>query len=228
MRKIIKVVLVFIGLAVVGFGVYAYKLRSLAHEGNDLFEQRCLNVNPFLIGYKNSFLEMADVINNPENYEEGSGIGVFENYIWQMGIYLEEENKWLEAQSAYINRWDFQLFEPWYIKQAAEYQIKMYEGYRDDARYMLEIYNAGGATEELTTKFNEARDRRDKYSELYFTFGNEATEIFDLRKFLVIIPAPNGCTEENMTIPDTSGSIDWEEDIEPTPNPAILDPDSVS
>ena len=210
------------------FGVYAYKLRSLAYEGNNLFEQRCLQVNPHLIAYKNSFLVMADMINNPSNYEAGSGAGVFENYIAEAKNYLEAENEWLSTQSAYINRWDFQIFEPWYIKQAANYQIQMYEGYRDGAKYMIEIYNADGATEELWNKMDEAKAKRDRYSDLYFKFGNEATEIFDLRKFLAIVPAPEGCTEENMTIPNTSDSIDWGESDEPTPAPVISNPDLVS
>lgn len=228
MKKLIKVFLVLILVAVASFGIYAYKLHSLANEGNNLFEQRCLQVNPHLIAYKNSFLTMADMINNPENYEAGSGSEVFQNYIAEMDNYLEAEDNWLDKQSAYINRWDFQLFEPWYIKQAADYQIQMYEGYRDDAKYMMEVYNAGGATDELWDKQGEARDRRDKYSQLYYEFGNEATEIFDLRKFLAIVPAPEGCTEENMTIPNTSGAINWDGSEESTPAPVISDPDLVS
>lgn len=228
MKKLIKVFLVLILVAVASFGIYAYKLHSLANEGNNLFEQRCLQVNPHLIAYKNSFLAMADMINNPENYEAGSGSEVFQNYIAEMDNYLEAEDNWLDKQSAYINRWDFQFFEPWYIKQAADYQIQMYEGYRDDAKYMMEVYNAGGATDELWGKQGEARDRRDKYSQLYYEFGNEATEIFDLRKFLAIVPAPEGCTEENMTIPNTSGAINWDGSEEPTPAPVISDPDLVS
>ena len=226
MRKIAKLVLVFLVLALVGFGIYAYKLRSLALEGNELFRQRCLRVNPPLISYKNSFLEMADMINNPENYKEGSGVESFENYIFQMEGYIGEEGRWLDAQSEYVNRWDFQLFEPWYIKQAAEYQLKMYEGYRDDAKYMLETYDAGGVTEEIAAKFKEARDRRDKYSQLYHDFFKEALLINDWRKVLGNVPIPEGCTEENMTIPNTSGSINWEgDDEQPVP---ILNPDLTS
>ncbi len=167
------------------------------------------------------------LLSNPENYGEGSGISVFENYISLMRVYLEEENKWLEKQSTYVNRWDFQLLEPWYIKQAAEYQLEMYYGYRDDAKYMLEIVNAGDLTDELSVKVDDAKDRRDKFSELYYAFGNEASEIFDLRKFLVIIPSPDGCTEENMSIPSTFGSVDWKGDDEERPL-IPLDPDLVS
>ena len=47
-----------------------------------------------------------------------------------MEVYVEKESEWLDAQSAHINSWDFQLFEPWYIKQAGDYQLKMYEAYR--------------------------------------------------------------------------------------------------
>lgn len=227
MKRKIKLVLVLLVLVVGGFGIYAYKLRLLANEGNDLFEQRCFYVNPPLISYKNSFLEIADMLNNPENYEAGSLTDPFENYIFQMEGYVGEESKWLDAQSAYVNRWDFQLFEPWYIKQASDYQLKMYEAYRDDAKYMLETYNNRGASEEITAKFNEARSRRDKYSELYHDFFDEALMIRDWRKILGSVPIPEGCTEENMIIPNTSGSIDWEGDDE-NKAPLLLDPNLVS
>ena len=210
MKKILKLFLILFILVITVFGVYAYKIRSLAHEGNKLFEQRCLLVNPTLISYKKAFLIMADIFNNSENYEDGSGSKIFGEYIFNMRLYLEEENKWLEAQSLYINRWDFKLFEPWYIKQAADYQLKMYEAYRDNAKYILETVDTGNAGEEILTKSEDAKNRKEKYSELYFNFSRETSEINDWRKILGNVLLPEGCTEKNMTIPDTSGSIDWE------------------
>ena len=170
---------------------------------------------------------MADMMNNPENYKERSITEPFENYIFQMEGYVGEETKWLEAQSAFVNRWDFQFFETWYIKQAAEYQLRMYEGYRDDAKYMLETYYNEGTNEEIAAKFKEAREKRNKYSELYYDFFEKASAIKDWRKIFGSVPIPEGCTEENMIIPDTSGSINWEGD-DKQENPFPVDPNLVS
>ena len=174
-------------------------------------------------------MKMADMINNPENYEDGSGTSVLEDYISEMRAYLEEENNWLDMQKKYINSRDFKLLEPWYIKQAAEYQWKMYEGYKDDAKYMLATFDAGEWTEEINSKFLEARDRRNRYEYLYYEFFDQVSDISDWRKIAVSLPLPEACTEENLTIPNTSGVIDWEGDSkEPTPTPFPIDTDLIS
>lgn len=227
MKKIIKFASLLVIFILIGFGIYIYKLRSLAYEMNSQFEHRCLYVHPPLISYKNSFLEIADYFNNPEGYPETNIGTAFEDYTSDMKVYIEKENKWLESQKAFINRWDFKLFEPWYIKQTAEYEWKMYEGYRDDAKYMIETFDAGGMTDEINAKFNEARDRRDKYQKLYDEFYNQALIIRDWRKRFTSLPLPEGCNEENTTIPNTSGSIDWRNDA-PTQNPTIFPLDRVS
>jgi len=209
-NKIVKVILTILVIGMVLFGLYAYKLHSLAVEGNKIFAYRCTNVNPPLIGYKNSFLLMADYFNDPEGSEDIDVGTAFENYNSGLKAYVEEENKWLEMQSDYMNRWDFKLIEPWYIKQAAQLQWKMYEGYRDDAKYLVATYEEGGMTEEIGENFREARDRRDKYEAMYYDFFDEAVEINDWRKYFASVPIPEECNEENMTIPNTSGSIDWD------------------
>jgi hypothetical protein len=135
-----------------------------------------------------------------------------------MRSYVEEENKWLALQGDFMNDWEFKTFEPWYIKQAAEYQYKMYEGYRDDAKYMIETVDNKDATEDLENKSAEAKQRRDKYERLYSEFFEEASNIRDFRGYFVGLPLPEVCNEENTTIPNTSGSIDWDRNPEaPTP-----------
>lgn len=190
------------------FVFYCYKLHSLAVEGNAIFEIRCTKVNPPLISYKNSFLSFADALKNPNKYTDDEVKKFFYDYIEQMRLYVPEETKWLETNQNHLDRWDFKLIEPWYIKQTGEYQQKMYEGYRDDAKYMLEVYDSGGTNEELQLKFQEARGRRDEYSQKYFELFDRASKIRDIRKIFSNLPIPNGCTEENMTIPNTYGALD--------------------
>ncbi|MCH7730586.1 hypothetical protein IID21_03615 [Patescibacteria group bacterium] len=228
-KKFLKIFFASVGLIFLISLFYIYKLHALAVNGNEIFAYRCTNVNPPLISYKNSFLVIAGMLSNPENYEPGSGKTAFENYISGMRNYVEEENKWLDMQKTYMDSWDFQLIEPWYIKQAGEYQWKMYEGYRDDATYMLELVDSGGLAEDIDAKIAEARERRDKYEQMYYDFFDQAVEIRDWRKIFSTVPIPEACNEENLTIPNTSGSIDWEgQSEEPTPIPELVDPDTVS
>ncbi len=227
MNKKFKILLPLFILGIVIFGVYAYKLHALAVEGNKIFEQRCLKVNPPLIGYKNSFLKFADYLKNPNKYSGDEVKGFFNDYIAGMRKYVEEESKWLEIDRKYLESWDFKLIEPWYIKTGGEYQWKMYEGYRDDAKYLLVTFDQKKAAPDNDSKQKEARDRRDKYSQLYFDHFKKASKISDWRKIFGSVPLPKGCNEENLTIPNTTGAIDWG-DNSASPSPTMAPVESTS
>lgn len=227
MNKKLKILLSLAFLVIVVFGLYIYKLHALAVEGNKIFEQRCLVVNPPLISYKNSFLKFADFIKNPDKYSENQIVDFYGDYIAGMRKYIQEESKWLEMDRKYLDSWDFKLVEPWYIKEGGEYQWKMYEGYRDDAKYILAPFDDKKLTEETNVKQKDARDRRDKYSQLYFNHFEKASKINDWRKMFGSVPLPKGCTEENLTIPNTTGAIDWGDDSV-TPPPTMTPVESTS
>ncbi len=219
----------FVFIAAVG--VYLYKLHSLAVEGNALFEYRCLHTNPPLIAYKNSFLKLADYLKNPDKYKGDDVKGFIDGYISGMRAYIPEETKWLEMQKKFIDRWDFQLLEPWYIREASGYQWKMYEGYRDDAASLLYMtdHPETARTDMKPGDVSEERQRRDMYAQKYFDLFERASKIPDWRKYFSSLPVPKGCTEENMMIPNTSGAIDWERgEKDATPSAVPIDPYGVS
>lgn len=204
-------ILIPVSLVVI-FCLYIFDLHTLAVEGNKIFEERCLVVNPPLINYKNAFLKFADFLNNPDKYPSDEIADFYGGYISGMRKYAEVETKWLEADRRYLDRWDFKLVEPWYIKVGGEYQWKMYEGYRDDAKYILKSFDEKEMTPETEARMKEAKARRDKYARLYFDFFNEASKINDWRKIFANVPMPKGCNEENLIIPNTAGSINESND----------------
>lgn len=219
-RKPIKLGLIFILLLVSAISFYFYKLHALAVEGNSIFEQRCLVVNPPLISYKNSFLKFADFFKTPEKYSGDEIKGFFNDYITGMRKYLVEETKWLENDKKYMDSWDFKLLEPWYMKQGGEYQWKLYEGYRDDAKYLLATYDQGKASEDVDMKQKDARVRINKYAQLYFDLIDKASKINDWRKMFGRVSIPKGCTEENMRIPNTTGVLDGNDSLPPAASPS--------
>ena len=206
-------------------GFYLYKLHSLAIESNEIFEVRCTKVNPPLISYKNAFLKYADYINDPTDAKLDDLDNFMEEYVGGMRSYVKEENEWLYLNDNYINGWDFKLIEPNYMKEVAGYQQEMYKGYRDEALRMIEFVDGQRQNNEFSEMFNDARERREKYENLYFETFDKAVAIKDWRKLFGRLPVPEGCTEENMNIPDTSGSIKWEE---PTVVPEEVDPEIIS
>lgn len=209
MSKITKFFIILIISIVVIFGFYLYKLHSLSLLGNKIYEYRCINVNPHLISYKNSFLKFADFANNPNKLSKEEAFGFYDGYIFEMRAYIPEETKWLKMQQKYMNRWDYKLFLPRYFKIPFELETKMFEAYRDDAQYMVDIFDKKLTFEQINTNYPEPRQRRDKYNQLLFDFFNKFSEINDWRKIFTQVTSPKGCTKENETIPDTSGSIEW-------------------
>jgi len=228
MKKYLKYIAIVIIICLGGFGFYVYKLHALAVEGNRIFEYRCTNVNTPLIAYKNAFLKFADYINNPKKYTNEQVRQFLHDYLIQMEAYIYEETKWLEMDKIFITRWDYRLLEPWYIQKAGEYQWKMYEGYRDDAKQILSMTWKEDPMSGMSPGYvSEERQRRDKYTELYFTFFKEAQQINDWRKFFGRVPIPKGCTEKNVVIPNTSGAIDWNE-ASPSSTPVEISPNSLN
>jgi len=214
-RSIKKFIAGAVGLCLFIFVICVVRLKTLALEGNRLFEYRCQKVNPLLIGYKNSFLKFADYLKSPNKYSDEEVKSFLDGYMGGMKGYIDEENKWLVMQRDLLDRWDFKLLEPWYIQRTGEYQWKMYEAYRDDAKALSSMADNPDSGEKLMADSKEARERISKYSNLYFDAFNQAVQIKDWRKFFGRAPEPN-CREEDLVIPDTSGAIDR---IIPTPTP---------
>jgi len=212
-------------------GFYLYKLHSLAVEGNTIFEYRCLHVNPELIAYKNAFLKYADYLNTYPNtkYTPQDVKGFLDDYENGMRKYVPEEDKWLAMDQTFINRWDFQLIEPWYIKQGSFYQLQMYKGYRTDAANLVGIMDHPEAAKNLMAAPNTARQQRDDAINTYFNFFAKAGEIHDWRKYFGRVPIPKGCTEKNVRIPDTTGSLNWDNNTpNSTPSSVPIDPSESS
>lgn len=209
MKKAFKVLLtVFILIIILG-GFYLYELHALAVEANQIFEQRCLKVNPPLIGYKNSFLKIADGLKNKGKYTKDEMRTFLDDYLNGIKAYIPVETKWLETQRKYLDRWDFQHIEPDYLKKAGEYQWKMYEARRDDAQYMLDLFNNKSTSEPFNGNYPEPRQRGDKYSQLFWEEVDKSLKISDWRKIFGYLPLPEGCNKENLTIPNTSGSLGY-------------------
>ena len=200
-----KLIVLFVGIAFLVVILYAVKLRSVGAEGNKIYEERCLNVNPHLIAYKQSFLDFADAA---KSFKESDGADYLVKYINEMKLYVPEENKWIEKQEKYISSWGFTYLMPDFMKQAAFYQLEMYKAYRDEAQILTGSIDKKGLSEDFVEKFKEARERKAKYVNLYNELYTERSAKFDIRMIFISQPTPSGCTKENTIIPSTSGALD--------------------
>lgn len=223
-----RILYISLSLCLLTCTFYLYKLHDLASVGNELFEYRCIHVNPPLIFYKNAFLKYADFLNTypRSTYTDEEVRGFVKDYIQGMREYVPQEATWLNMQKKFINRLDYRLIEPWYIKKAALLQINMYEAYKDDATDILFTFDNPQMQKDM--KLGDStpiRQRRDAAIKEYFDFFEYAAQLRDWRKFFGSVSIPKGCTQENMMIPNTSGSIDWDRDPNSaTPSSEPIDP----
>lgn len=235
LKKILKYLLVFIIISIFLFLYYLYKLRSLAIEWNKIFGWRCRNVNPLLISYKNYFLKYAQYINKliEKEYlsdeEIKEAVKYFKLYLETMKKYTEAEKNWLSIQKKFMERWDFKLFAPWYIKKGSLYQYQMYQGYLEDAVYILNIQKNKKEFKTVNKEESEARKKRNQAINQYNQFLNNLKKIKDWRRYLMNVPLDESCTEENLVIPNTEGVIEWNKNPSPIPPTTILiDPEKSS
>lgn len=209
-NKIFKVFLILIGISILIFGVYLYKLHSLSIIGNKIYEYRCTNVNPPRIAYKNSYLKYIDYTKFPEKYKKEDLQTFIGDYISEMRKYVAEENNWIEKQNSFINRLDYKLIEPWYFKKFFDYQMEMTKYYLNDAQSILNLWDKKISSDELMSNYDEIRKQQDDAVHKYNDFYDQLDTLFDWRKKIIIVPTPKGCTEENTTIPSTYGAFDWQ------------------
>lgn len=228
-----RVLRVLIGIGILGVflcSFYLYKLHALAVEGNTIYEKRCVSVNPQLIGYKKIFLMYADQINNPDWASGEEMVVLLHSYIEHVRQYIPAEDAWLAENGRFINRWDFKLFEPEYLQKASILQQTMYEGYRDDARSMIDLWDHPEKAAKITSAdyISPERQKRDKAVDAYFSYYEQATLINDWRKWFGRVPIPKGCTKENTTFPQTEGSIKWTDDQPSDSTDVPIDPYATS
>lgn len=162
------------------------------------------------------------MMQNPGKYKDSDFVTFYTGYIDGIKKYIPEEDKWLKMQKDFINRWDFKLIEPWYLKQASVYQLQMYQDYRDDAQNIIDIGNVPDPNNQAmvdaaTNKGLKIRDKLIQDSNIYYDFFDKASAIKDWRKAFEQVPLSKVCNDENMIIPNTQGSINW--DGTPTPIP---------
>lgn len=213
-KKILKITGATLLILLLSTFIYSRILQSQADENGKIFDDRCNNVNPALIAYKNSYLQMWQVMNN--NGSKDEAMQDFNNYISGIQKYIPLENKWLDEDSKYINNWTFQIFQPKYIKDLATLQYNMYKAQRDDANSILNLWNNPQSANNFDAS---AADNLQKASDAYYSAYDAAKNKKDWRKFLWTEPQVD-CDPKNLIIPNTS--ID---NTFATPSPEVKNPD---
>lgn len=232
LKRVFRYFLIGLIIFIVFLGFYIFKIHSLAVEGNRIFGLRCKEVNPYLISYKNLFLKYSEYVNkfvqqgSLNDQDKDKLVKYFKNYLEKMEEYTKAEKNWLAIQKKFMERWDFKLFFPWYMKKGIQYQYEMYQGYLNDALYILAIKDE---KKMFSDKFSKARDQRNEAIERYNDFLFKMREIKDWRKYFMSVPLDKFCTEENLKIPSTENAIDWEKNLqEQIPEIMPIDPQTVS
>lgn len=207
MNKLLKLSLVLLLPLVVISAGYLTRYHQLAIEGWSYFNDRCNNINPSLIKakkqhiYLSSIMAGAVTLDNPEDIiVEIAKLGEYSR------AYMLLEDGWIKKQSGYINRWDFKLIEPEYVKKAGYYQVLMYQSYRNYYEAISDVLTPVDQKKEKNIDGTEAYNRSvtskeniNKYRQLYSDSFDEGAKTVDFRKMFGRVPEPD-CPEENLNI----------------------------
>lgn len=218
----LKIIGLVVVILLIGFGFYAYAYNSLALEGNHIFDERCNKVNPLFIAVQNDYLAFMDYSSGRKQGTADDVAGSLDNYQQSIAAYLPAEKHWLDLENSYINRWDFKLLEPNYIKTPSDYQLKMYQSYYQGYSDVLKVFSGQITGDDMMKTIAADNQERDQYTQKYFTSFTVGQQLFDPRKWLVHLP-PTTCPPENFNIPDTSHAADTPTPV-PTPDKNYLPP----
>lgn len=205
-KRIVPWVLGVIMVFLVSIWGYSRVLQNLVNESGRLFDDRCNNVSPTLIAYKNSYLRWRNLEKEPDKLTNQKFMDGMNEYVNGVKAYIPLEESWLKRQSEYINRWDFRLFMPKYMKDLAQYQLEMFQSYRNQAMTIIQLFETAdntGRTEPPEWIDMLASKKMLEASDKYFAAYDEDNNKLDWRK-LLWKPPPINCPDENLIIPDTS------------------------
>ncbi len=195
MKQTAKILVVVLFTFITFTFLYSRILQAQINKSGRLFDERCNKVNPAMISYKNSYLQFWEMIKNPKNHTKEETRGKMAEYIEGIKKYIPLEDGWLSKQTSFVESWDFQAFQPKYVKDLAILQLKMYTSQRDSTRIIPDLWEGKPYDSTLAKK---AQEDTDNYFEAY----ENAKEMKDWRKRLWQSP-PLNCPEENLIIPDT-------------------------
>lgn len=200
-KQFIALVSIFVALTIGYLLISVFAYQKLVNEGSVLADNQCLNVNPIIISRKNSYIKSLQAINDNdfEEYEKQT-----DNYFKFSKEYVAAQTKWLEDQNKFVNRWDFQHFNPSYIKNAANHQYYSRLADMESTKLLIDSYEVAqlnkSLSEELALKSMEKikirNDADKKYDEIWNNPGK-----LDWRTRFIKVPTSK-CPDENFNIPD--------------------------
>lgn len=203
-------------IAVAGyFFISLMMYQRLVNEGSVLADNQCLKVNPIIIERKNAYLKSMQALkdNDTKTYEKET-----DNYLGASNKYVKEQEAWLKAQKKYIDGWDFQYFNPSYVKDAAMTQFVSRAADVESTKLLVEAFyvkdlNMSIAEEDGKKAMDQIKIRNaadKKYDEIWDHPGK-----LDWRTRFIRVPQTK-CPDENFNFPDV------EEFLNPSSNPSGL------
>lgn len=200
-KKILAVIAVIAALTFFYFAYSIFAYQKLVNEGSILADNQCMNVNPVIIERKNSYIKSIQALKD-NDYDE---------YTRQTDIYFDASKKyvslqteWLDEQKKFISRWDFQNFNPSYIKEAAKYQYESRMNDMESTKLLIDSYEVAqlnkSFSEELALKSMEKIKTRNELDKKYDAIWDNPGKL-DWRTRFIKVPASK-CPDENFNIPD--------------------------
>lgn len=217
MRKIVGIVAISAVILVAAYFITSIAMyQKLINEGSVLADNQCLKVNPLIIERKNAYIRSMQALKDDDAkaYEKET-----EKYINASNKFVTEQEVWLKAQKKYIDRWDFQYFNPSYVKDAAMTQFVSRAADVESTKLIVEAFyvkdlNMSIAEEDGKKAMEQIKIRNaadKKYDEIWNNPGK-----LDWRTRFIKVPQTR-CPDENFNFPNV------EDFLNPSNEPGDID-----
>jgi len=198
--KRVKIVVALFFFIVISFIFSALKLQQLVSEGSIIADNQCLKVNPLIIDRKNSYLASIEIL---------QASGSAKDYWTETNKYLDisqkftnAQNAWLKEQKAFIDRWDFQIFMPSYIKDASKAQYLSRDADMKAQEALYEAFKTKNTERQnelskiVIDQTKISTEAQDEYNKIW-----DAPKMLDFRTQFINVPKSK-CPANNFNIPD--------------------------
>jgi len=198
--KIIKIIIIVFSLISLVYVLYIFKFQQLVNEGSIIADKQCMNVNPFIIGRKNSYINEMKIMSNKGSADEY--MRELNNYINFSNKYIPAQKKWLDEEKTYMNRWDYKLILPTEIQKLGMLQYISREADLQGTQAILNILKTTDINKQkeyvkvIVDKVKIAKDADNEYDQIY-----KKGIPFDWRMKFIKVPTSK-CPKENLNIPN--------------------------
>jgi hypothetical protein len=197
MKKVLLIISGLIVLTIILCVGYLIKYQQIVNEGSEIADKQCLLVEPLIKeknGLYNDSLQLNTASGSAEDYMKNNA-----SYLDVSRKYIKAQEEWLSIENEFINRWDYKLIAPSYIKDLSRLQLSSRMAAVEAQKALDEAFTIKdnplrqfALSDNVITETKKRNQADDEYNGIIKQHANR----LDIRTYFVNIPV-SACLDIN-------------------------------